>query len=593
AVRDYQFRALRGVVGVQDYLFLSWVVRVSTLNAMIMDRVNCVLGAGGNYLAFQINLATGSGPIVAGTENAPDSAFTYRMHSCDVSGANLVAHTPDLAGTVIENTGRMWVAIGQNDSPGRHIPTLWAFQIAIPLGSVWTGTSLTLPASGDFKLWYEVWTSMGGGATVSYRVPNAGTATDSSGADIIPAAGPPLAQLLDMSTNFGGGCTTAVTLEYMNAGTRNVNNATDPPRTDIDTIRLDLGQPYPPLQMSPYDESYTPNVASTQFQNQFFAQPTFPGGYTDAQKTSVRADFSLANWGSQYQDPTANSWSRIPGGTGVQYQVGGINEMRFIWPQPVMGSADAYTTTLVRNINKFLNALRTGTPPAAPAQNAHQCMLIELSSSDSSVVMTTSSIYRNMNIARASEFRRFAEISVAGIPPISPQKRDVYLYLLTSNMPPVVKRDGGNGDSPNLKSMETTFSRAGAVGKGNMPSEVEDIANIYPTYSVHAYHDTGKKMTLSDGRKIAILEPQTAFGYFVTHEGDLYGWETRLYGAEKLAENLYIVRVPNNRSVYVETAIQARATASEPPLPDDKTPPKGGGGGGCLAALLGIFKKKP
>jgi hypothetical protein len=205
------------------------------------------------------------------------------------------------------------------------------------------------------------------------------------------------------------------------------------------------------------------------------------------------------------------------------------------------------------------------------------------------VIITTSATWMNMDVVRASTFRRFAEISVVGAPPISAKPRDVYLYVQKFNMPPVVKRGDGPPPNPDNLFGAGNFSVA-ATGHRPPTGDVEEIAAMVPTWTVHGYIDSGKKLTLDDNSKVPILTPQTAFGYFVLHEGDLYGWETRLYGAEKLAPDFYVVRVPNNGSVHVETAIQAREKVDEQPLPAE---PKGGdaGGKGCLAQLLGMFKK--
>jgi len=561
ANRDMQFRALRGTVGGQPHLFLSWVIRVASLDTAI-DRVNIVLGDGTNYVAFRAQLGTTSS-TPAGTQDA--GICSYRMHNCGVSAGVLSLVNPGLTvdGSVLETTGRMWVDV---TSPQRGLQSRWAFQVAIPLGAPWAPSALNLPASGAFKLWYEVWTSLLG-RTVPYQVPTTPASVKTTSAFQLIPTGLQVAHMLDMSTGTTG-CTEGVTLNWGNVGVRNVAPA-DPPRTDTTSIRLDLGQNYPPNLAAGagplYNESQTPNVSASQYQNQFYAQPVLPSGLTAAQQGALRARFSLANWGSQTSIPTASSWRPVPGGEDAAYQTA-FGEMRFVWPLPgPSGTADSFTTTLVRNINKYLNAVGRGTALPADAQSPHQCMLVEVSSTDLSVVITRSSIYQNMNVARASVFSRLAEISVVGLNPISSQMRDVYLYVQAFNLPKVAK----DVDRERIKRSFGERSRV-VAREGPQTYEVEDLAAIYPTYIVHVYHDTGETMKLEDGREVPILRPQTAFGYFAIHEGDLYGWETRLYGAEKIAENFYRVRVSNNGSKYVETAIQARTTASEEPLPETK-----------------------
>jgi len=571
ANRDMLFRTLRGVLGGQDYLFMQWVVRTSALDTGI-DRVNVLLGTpGGNYVAFVAQIDTAASTI-AGPQDA--GTFIYQVNRCTVAGGVISIVNPGNSSTGdIEGTGRMWIDV---TSPTRLIQTKWAFQVAIPLGVNWgvpgTTTQVNLPVSGVFKLWFEVWPSVPMGMSVeSYQWPTTAPQTGSA-LEIIPV-GITESQLLDLTT--GVSTDAAVELSsWSGIGTRAAPGGVA--RSDNYTIKLDLGKPYPP-NSKPYNISHTPDVTNVEHQNQFYARPTFPadliGGANPgeiaarlAKREAVRATFSLANWGSQYSNPTASSWRPIPGGSDTLY-VDANGECHFVWPTASEPTGPgSFVTKLVQNINKYLNA--TPGPYPADAQSPHQCMLVELSSIDSSVIITTSSVYSNMNIASASTFRRSAEISVVGALPISAQLRDVYMYVQKFNMPSVAK---GKGRGPGIGTLgRDNFNFA--VKGGPQFNNVEDIAAFVPTYAVHCYIDTGKKMTLKDGRNVPILRPQTAFGYFVLHEGDLYGWETRLYGAEKLAEDFYVIRVPNNGSAYVETAIQARESANDPSLPSDGVP---------------------
>jgi hypothetical protein len=576
ANRDYVFRALRGMIGPQDYLFLSFLIRTSNLDILGTNRVNFLLGNSPSYVAIQARLVNAAN-TVAGTENA--MIFTYKVRPCTANGAGeiLESNTASSNELDLEATGRMWVDV---IAPGRNLATKWAFQLAIPLGINWTSKLLNLPVSGTFKFWYEINTSVGNSPAmpVLYQMvnvpPPAHTKTPPQLVPVTDNTDPnPMlhtaalleSQLLEMST-AGVGCTDAVRLTASNIGTRAVPGGAA--RPNAYTIKLDLGKPYPP-NSAPYNTNHTPDVTNVEHQNQFFAIPTFPiaPALSVPQKEAVRATFSLANWGSQLSDPTASSWRPIPGGTDAPY-VDANGDCRVIWPGPAEPTAPgSFITTLVRNINLFLNVSAGGGTPTTPAQNPHQCMLVELSSVDPTVVITTSSVYRNMNIANASTFRRLAEISVVGAKPISAQPRDIYLYVQKFNMPNIVK---GRQDPPPGFIGGDNFSMASTAPPHS--NEVEEIAAFVPTYTVHAYIDTGEKFKLEDGRKVPLLRPQTAFGYFVQHSGSLYGWETRLYGAEKLAEDFYVIRVPNNGSRYVETVIQARASANEKPLPPDEPP---------------------
>jgi hypothetical protein len=588
ANRDMQFRALRGFAEGQNYLFLSWVVRASALATGLIDRVNVLLSDGTNYVAFRARLGTPSS-TTAGTQDG--GVFSYAIHSCTASASGAITqNNPPIAtqGANLETTGRMWVDV---TNPQRQLHTSWAFQVAIPLGVAWAPSALNLPTAGSFKLWYEVWTTLPNGATVPYQVLTTPSSVKTTSILQVIPSGLQVAHLLDMSTGTTG-CTAGVTINYTSVGVRNVDGSS---RLDPYTIQLDLGQNYPPNLANPsenpggisqlYDEAHTPNVTNPQGQNQFYARPDVTG-LTAAQQGAVHGRFSLANWGSQLSNPTSSSWRPIPGGEDVPYQ-NALAEMRFAWPKfDTDVSPASFTTVLVRNINKYLNHVWNNTLASVPsAQNPHHCVLLELTSSDPSVVLTRSSIYINMNVVGASTYRDQARISIEDLAPINPGPRDVYLYVQKFNMPNKVTK-------PQLDLLQRTFDAVprdnlstGPVGERPPIQEVEDIAVFYPTYIIHTYHDTGETMQLEGGRKTPIYRPQTAFGYFVLHDGNLVGWETRLYNAEKIAEDFYHLSVPNNGATYVEVAIQARESDSEQPLPPD-------GAIGCCSAIAAWLETK-
>jgi hypothetical protein len=391
-----------------------------------------------------------------------------------------------------------------------------------------------------FPTWYEAWTSLpAGGHAGPFKVPT--SLSLDTGDDSNDPRAARHDQIKFAQHDYGAGGDAGVEIQWGNVGTRNVN-AGDPARSDTSTFRLDLGQAYPPNMAAGagplYDENHTPNVTNSVFRNQVFAKPTFPLGFA-GNKEAMRARFSLANWGSQFSDPTSNAWSPIPGGTDVQY-LNANSEMRFRLARGDDGRRVCYQAGAQRN--KYSQRHRQGTADSGGRAEPHQCMLVELSSTDPSIIITRSSIYQNMNVGQASTFRRFAQVSVVGLAPISPKPRDVYLYLHTFNMPQ--KADKQPAPTPGIANT-MSFDRQNMASTQQPRHEVEDYAAFVPTYIVHAYHDTGRKKKLRNGKTVTVVSPQTAFGYFMLHEGDLVGWETRIYGAEKLTDQYYVVRVPN------------------------------------------------
>jgi len=587
ANRDYTFRALQGFVGATEYLLLSFIVRVST-QELTISRVNFLLGQSPNYVAFQATLKNAAARR-AGTQDA--NFFSYRIQGCSVNAGDIsVNGNPDIDDAQFETTSRMWVDV---TAPGRRLQTKWAFQIAIPLGVNFTSKNLFIPktAGSKFKFWYEVFNSTAPNAATLHQmtgVPLKAHTVDAN--EVIPDPTNHLpgeiellkeANLLEMSVDLGGTCTQGVNLNSSQIGTRNQNNTA---RSNPWTIQLDLGKQYPP-NVGGYNTNHTPDVTLAQNRNMFFATPTLNG----ANPAALRARFSLANWGSQLTTTTANSWRPIPGLEDIQHD--GV-DMRHVWPNPgedLSTGPTGFITPLVRNINAYLNAVFGGGSPPVGSQSPHQCMLVELSSTDPSVIITNSSTYANMNVVDASTFRRHASISVEGLTPISAKPRDVYLYLQTYNMPSVVKPDPNSdrqtGRPPSLAMMNS------AVGAAPRPTDIEDLAEFLPTYTVHCYHDTGEVGKRDDGTKYLILRPQTAFGYFPVHEGSVVGWDSRIYGAEKLTDFSYVIRVPNGKSAFIETALQAREQVGQPELPPDGEVKPPDGCKGCLAAIICFFKK--
>jgi hypothetical protein len=111
-------------------------------------------------------------------------------------------------------------------------------------------------------------------------------------------------------------------------------------------------------------------------------------------------------------------------------------------------------------------------------------------------------------------------------------------------------------------------------------TDFERIAAVWPTYEVHVYHAL-KEWTDEKGRKRVRLGAQIPFGYFVDHEGPVWGWDHAIAGLEgaelePIAPNYYKVKVPNDGAIKIKTSILAKERADEaigePPCPSRKCP---------------------
>jgi hypothetical protein len=301
-----------------------------------------------------------------------------------------------------------------------------------------------------------------------------------------------------------------------------------------------------------------------------------------ASTSTVKANFRLADWGSQIGDSTADWKSIIP--TGASMPINDVAADRVYWScHETTGALDSCPT------------LPNATAPP------DQCLLVELSSTGgiSPVHFVHDSARRNLDFVHASQFTRDARISVNGLTPLlgGGGQRDVYIYVKTTNMPakpgsppPVdagapadaavvqdaaALQDAGIGQTAGMpRDAGIVIGRkAGNVSRGKGPpiyqkTVFESLRDSSPTYEVHVYHTTGRKINEGSGDS-EILEPQVAFGYLVDHSGTIDGWRHRLQGKgivlEEISPNFFHVKVPDNGSVVVNTTIEAVEPA--PPCP--------------------------
>jgi hypothetical protein len=185
-----------------------------------------------------------------------------------------------------------------------------------------------------------------------------------------------------------------------------------------------------------------------------------------------------------------------------------------------------------------------------------------------------------MNFVSNSYFERDAEISLKGVPPLagSKGKRDVYLYVDTTNMP---KKARGPLDEKALRGALQAADeynrhpyilnakvqhrlRAGekalpAIKSSKTPHEL--LKSVWPTYEVHVYYDTGKELQVGTvkGKR---LTAAPSFGFFVHHAGDLEGWLQDMVGLNaklvEIAPHFYKVEVPDNGSIKVVNRIEGK-----------------------------------
>ena len=128
-----QFRALNGVDGATQYLYLSWIVLVqpSAVPKVNDDGINLLLGDGTHHVAIKMRLAT-----VASTINGVAATNTGRLAiQIHPYTTTLLPKFTTLPAWINADTARVWIGIVADQATSHRCPLRipWAFQIAVPL----------------------------------------------------------------------------------------------------------------------------------------------------------------------------------------------------------------------------------------------------------------------------------------------------------------------------------------------------------------------------------------------------------------------------------------------------------------------------
>lgn len=528
------FRAVR-VAGATPALYLSWFVKVDPSLDPFADSLRVAFTQTGadDQMMEVFPFTSLAASVEAGV---PPSTTTRKLT------AGAWTNQPAEPAWLGANT-RVWLDTATQ---------MWAINMRVPIAAGYD-SGINLPAT--FRMAFELQVSQPLGGVVYHRFSTSVPLNDLAS---VPASG--TWPQVNITASPPGGCIAGISIAS----------------TDIGTTYVDSGGNPRPHRM---------RHAAT---NTFFALPDNQSG-TNAAMGAISATFRLANWGTQpdwndIPSPTTSLWKQInlaPAtnagaiNTGTKASVAGGNAITFNWTptaaetcelvgQSGIPASQAPDGVAIPGIGSCTNA--------TPTRRLHQCMLVELSGGG--FTYTPASVYRNMDFVNASTFERQAEVSVAGLTALpSAANREVYLYVQKFQMPQNAAKPEPGMSLVDYKQLQEVQSRRSdqptAASTTSIPKlpplggDFSTMNQLYPTYLVHAFHDSGATVTVS-GQARRVLKPQSSFGYYVHHDGALGGWDTALTGAQEVAPNYYRIPVPQGGAATIQTRIVAR----EPGIPD-------------------------
>lgn len=271
--------------------------------------------------------------------------------------------------------------------------------------------------------------------------------------------------------------------------------------------------------------------------NTFIARP-FNNMSNTAQ---VSATFKIADWGI----PGVNEWTNIGEGVTPVIGVSGNPTSELPINSGVLGKLTATWALTYRwsCIYSF---------------NSHQCMQVNLDSSDPNTRFNNKSMQRNMDFVAASRFTRDARISgdQGDLPQGQTRQRFVIavetdqqgrLYPQQSNAASVSDRPPTG--SPRLHSKELA-----SLAERYLPRKTTNVA----VWIARGFVRTSKFININ-GTDYEYVRRVGDFGYVAGHSGNISGWRFEFTGngLTRAADGLYTLDVAPGEHAVVNTVIEA------------------------------------
>jgi hypothetical protein len=517
---DIAFRALYDAVGTDRFLYLSWWVKADDLNSVLDDRLTVGFSrASGEALVLRITPSTSSGTKIA----APIGPVLVKTAPATGGAVNSWTENGGLEPAWIKRNTHVWL------DPVSH---RWAAQMRVPIGSGSVNDQVNLP--DPFKMWFEVSVELPGNVVAPYSWPRNACVSSLCGAPSQLHV-PPVTAWGDFHLSTGPGDPVCPTTGFVRLSVNDVGTQNSP------TSNINLN---------------SVNVFEAKPENQI-GGPVAPG--------EINAEFRIANWGS-IADPAA-PWTVIPATGGTTNPASNSTSIA----NGAKGLVTMKWQLSVAERNQF--------EPAGP-KSRHQCILVTLSGAH---VFNPASVWRNMDFVSASRFERGATVSNVGLgtSPVPKTPRTAYILVEKLSMPPMPNggngggnggEDGGDGKQPDGPSPDGL----GAIRENGDGDAIDllvkaalatgdptDRLELKPTIRYHVYHDTGIDITHDDGRAQRVVQPGTAFGFHLEHEGETEGWRDEIQGATRVTDRFYQLDVPEEGMAQITTGIEAVEASGE------------------------------
>ena len=569
------FRATQATVAAQKFIYLTFRAAFVPDLSDADDLIYFGLRRHGTTAAMVVRITVHPAAFTpAGPPSANPPANIAAVDFSTLSGMTWSSFS-SMSPTWINANARMWLQPETMADPNNR----WAVQLRIPANTVGGITDNSGPNLGtDFDMWYLIHGFSGIGPVILADYRTAGTTTQNDLDDLLfPQPG----QWDEFQLTSAAATTGGVALYWGDVAVQNAAHG---------------------------EGSLIDNHASNTFvvRPRNYSSANIPAG-------QINATFRMANWGSVVGDPnmpdfSSGSWEYVPGNDEFT---------------PVISGSDCNTIAAGSNPPPTPPiALTTTVDLAVPPKSLHQCILVTLNGTN--ITFLNDAIYQNMNFDGASLLQREAEISVVGLKAFAPTPRDVYLSVEKVNMPAqgkadegqflrasmerLIRKEGGEGQlSGKLRRAQAILSDTGGKNQEErlqilkkVLSEVdlteEELDQLFPTVRIHVYHDTGERVNHPDGTLRPVLKEQSSFGIYAYHEGTLEGWQTSIQNAQRVADNLYLIPVPNDGTEKIKVIVQA-VQEGEDRIPEDPIKPiefpKGAGTvpdrKGCWSAIWKLF----